>query len=165
MTSLDGPGNIREDPRFTNPYGPEGDIGIEDDDLHLAPASPCIDARDNTDVPADSPDLDADGDTRESLPFDTDGYARRMDDFDTPDSGIGTLPIVDIGAHEYWTACNKNGVPDAVGIADATSTDCNANHIPQECEFIGGRTVSRRESPTNAKPLSVAISRSTTALT
>ncbi len=33
--------------------------------------------------------------------------------------------------------CNNNGAADAQDIADGTSLDCNANTIPDECEFPG----------------------------
>jgi hypothetical protein len=78
-TTLDwGPGNIDADPLFVDPG--EGDY-------HLAPGSPCIDAGCNCGVPADVTDLDGEG--------------RFFDDPDTPDSGSGWPPVVDMGAYEF----------------------------------------------------------------
>ena len=54
----------------------------------LSPGSPCIDAGDNTAVPAD-------------ITTDLDGNPRFVDDPDTVDSGMGDPPIVDMGAYEF----------------------------------------------------------------
>ena len=99
--SLGGVGNIGDDPLFVDGDGPDGVFGTEDDDLRVSPGSPCIDAGDNDAVPADYFDLDNDGDTDERLPYDLDGHARFVDDPDTPDSGQGLPPIVDMGAYEF----------------------------------------------------------------
>ena len=70
-------GNIDDDPMFVDPDGADGDPATwEDNDLHLSPGSPCIDAGDDWFVPADVADLDGDGDTDEPLPFDLDGNPR-----------------------------------------------------------------------------------------
>jgi len=73
-----GTGNIDADPLFVDP---------DNGDLHLQPGSPCIDAADNTAVPQD-------------LTTDLDGNPRFLDVPETPDTGNGTLPIVDMGAYE-----------------------------------------------------------------
>ena len=73
----------------------------EDNDFRLASESPCIDAADNTAVPADLDDLDDDGDVDEPTPFDLDGNPRFVDDPATDDTGNGTPPIVDMGAYEF----------------------------------------------------------------
>ena len=96
-----GIGNIDVDPLFIDPDGPDNIPGTEDDDLRLAAGSPSIDAGDNTAVPSDIYDLDGDGDTTEPLPFDLAGVDRFFDDPATADTGNGTAPIVDMGAHEY----------------------------------------------------------------
>jgi len=80
-------------------------------DLHLRPGSPCIDAADNTAVPADEDDLDNDGDVDEPLPSDLHGLPRFADDPDAPDSGVGSPPIVDMGAYELQAGA-------AIGSAD-----------------------------------------------
>ena len=69
--------------------------------LQLSPGSPCIDAGNNFAVPPDTADIDEDGDTTEPIPLDIAGYARFLDDPNTADSGMGTPPIVDMGAYEY----------------------------------------------------------------
>jgi len=60
-------------------------------DYHLLPTSPCIDAGDNWAVPADTTDLDGDGNTTEPIPFDLDGNPRIVGD------------AVDMGAYELLT--------------------------------------------------------------
>jgi len=99
-------GNISADPLFraANP-GPDCIWGTTDDvlgDLRLEADSPCLDAANNARVPADSDDLDDDGDLGEPLPFDLAGWARFFDDPDTIDTGAGTPPIVDMGAYEFF---------------------------------------------------------------
>ena len=89
--ALGGTGNIGDDPLLADPDGPDDVLGTPDDDLHLSPSSPCIDAGDNTAVPID-------------VTTDLDGNPRFVDDPTTPDTGQGTPPIVDMGAYEYQTA-------------------------------------------------------------
>ncbi|UCG15617.1 MAG: hypothetical protein JSV19_10015, partial [Phycisphaerales bacterium] len=107
--SLGGTGNLGDDPLFVRSPDDGGDgwgVGGNDDygDLHLLPGSPCIDAGDNAAVPADTTDLDEDGDTDEPVPFDLDGDVRFMDDPGTSDTGDGVPPIVDMGAYEFLPA-------------------------------------------------------------
>jgi hypothetical protein len=102
-----GVGNIIADPRFVNPLGPDGIAGTEDDDLRLLADSPCIDAGNTVALPADTLDLDNDGDTAEPLPLDLLGNRRALDTPATPDTGVPPPPpapphaIVDMGAMEY----------------------------------------------------------------
>ncbi len=97
-----GEGNIDADPLFVDPDGPDDDPETwEDNDCRLAASSPCIDAADSGAVPADTLDLDGDGDVDEPIPFDLDGRPRFVDDPETYDTGVGTPPIVDMGAYEY----------------------------------------------------------------
>ena len=71
-----GPGNIDADPCFVDPNGPDGDPNTwEDNDYHLSPNSPCIDAGD--------PNGDYAGQT------DIDGQDR-------------TNGVVDMGSDEVW---------------------------------------------------------------
>ena len=87
---VDDGGNIDADPLFVSAV-----------DLRLQKgASPCIDAGDNTAPLSDNADLDGDGDNMEILPFDFGKVARFTDDTGTADTGNGTAPIIDMGAHE-----------------------------------------------------------------
>ena len=105
-----GVGNISAAPAF---------VGAND--YRLSAGSPCIDAGDNGAVPS-------------FITADLDGFLRFEDDPDTPDTGQGSPPIVDLGAYEYWPDCNGNGVPDRDDLASLTSYDCNDSGIPDECE-------------------------------
>jgi hypothetical protein len=67
-------------------------------DLRLGPMSLCIDAGDNDSVPADSADLDNDGNTVEPTPWDLDSRPRFADG-DCNDSNV-----VDMGAYEFGWA-------------------------------------------------------------
>ena len=95
-----GTGNIEADPEFVDPDGADDIVGTLDDDLRLQPTSPAIDAGDNGALPADTLDLDEDGDIDEPLPLDLDGYPRCVDVTGIPDTGVGPGPIVDMGASE-----------------------------------------------------------------
>ena len=81
--------NLAVDPQFADVNG------------RLGPLSPCIDAGDNTLVPADILDLDGDSNTSEPVPFDLDGRARFYDSPTVTDTGVGPAPICDIGAYEW----------------------------------------------------------------
>lgn len=74
-----GRGNIDGDPLFIDP---------DADNYRLQPGSPCIDAAANDAL-------------RENIPFDLDGRRRLFDDPDTPDTGYGARPIVDMGPYEF----------------------------------------------------------------
>jgi len=79
------------------------DITYQIRDYHLDGGSPCIDAADNTAVPADSADLDGDGDLAERTPLDLGGDPRFVNDLDTEDTGVAAddyPEIVDMGAYE-----------------------------------------------------------------
>ncbi|MHC4065907.1 MAG: choice-of-anchor Q domain-containing protein [Planctomycetota bacterium] len=103
-----GIGNTGDNPLFLDAHGPDGIVGSLDDDLRLLPGSPCIDAGDNTAVPLDITDLDANGDISERLPLDLAGDPRFVDDPATDDTGVpdasGYLTLVDMGAYEYQGA-------------------------------------------------------------
>jgi hypothetical protein len=76
-----GAGNIGDDPGFVDPDWP----GL---DFRLSPGSPCIDAGDNTAVPA-------------GITTDLDGKPRFVGDPLTPDTGAGDCPSVDMGTYEF----------------------------------------------------------------
>jgi hypothetical protein len=71
-----GTGNINLDPKFA------------DSDGRLSAGSPCIDAGNNSAVPI-------------GITTDLDGNPRFVDILATPDTGLGTPPIVDMGAYEF----------------------------------------------------------------
>ncbi len=120
---LGGAGNIALDPLFVDADGADNLAGTLDDLPSLAPSSPCIDAGDNAAVFDGSVAL-----------FDFDGLPRFTDDPTVADTGIGTAPIVDMGAYERQPDCNNNGIPDAAEIAAGSSADCAMDGVPDECE-------------------------------
>jgi hypothetical protein len=89
---IDGGGNLDDDPLFADADGSDDIPGTIDDNLRLRWASPAIDKGSNDALPADTFDLDGDGDTDEPIPFDLDGNSRIHN---------GT---VDMGAYEAHAA-------------------------------------------------------------
>jgi predicted outer membrane repeat protein len=95
--------NLSGDPLFVripDPGDRDWETPADNDygDLRLRSGSPAIDAGDNT------ADLDAGlpgSETIADVATDLAGGTRRVDDPDTPDTGVGTAPIVDIGAYEH----------------------------------------------------------------
>jgi len=91
-----GEGNIDLDPCFVETgFWDSNGIWI-DGDYHLLPASPCIDAASNIAIPSDKYDIDRDGNTAETLPWDAEGEAR-IDDGDNDGNSV-----VDMGAYEFF---------------------------------------------------------------
>ncbi|MCP3904887.1 MAG: right-handed parallel beta-helix repeat-containing protein [Planctomycetes bacterium] len=135
---FDGAGNIDTDPLF-----------VGGGDYHLGFGSPCIDAGDNGAVPA-------------GTTLDLDGNDRFTDDPCTSDSGLGSPPIVDMGALEVsgpfslgdedldgvidacdncpmdhnpgQADCDGDNIGDLCAILQGLSGDCNENGIPDECD-------------------------------
>jgi len=101
-----GTGNISSDPSFVNPLGPDATAGTADDDFHLQPGSPCIDAGSNTAFPA-------------NVFTDLAGNRRFDDDPAVPDTGNGTAPIIDIGAYER--VFRPWAVPDSATVLHGTT--------------------------------------------
>jgi predicted outer membrane repeat protein len=116
-----GPGNIDADPLFADP---------NNGDLHLLAGSPCIDAGANALVPPDYADLDGDGDMGEFTPLDLDYEGRFFDDPNTPDTGCGGPPIVDMGAYEFGGTGPQPCVGDFDGDGDVDLADL--------AELLGG---------------------------
>jgi hypothetical protein len=85
------PGCIDVDPLVADAAGADGIPGTIDDDVRLSNVSPCIDAGDNARIPA-------------WVAADLDDHGRRFDDPQTPDSGAGSPPIVDMGAYEFGSS-------------------------------------------------------------
>ena len=89
------------DPRF---------IDAANGDYRLASGSPAIDAGNNADVYVDNwLDIDEDGVFDEEME-DLDGNPRRHDDAGVVDTGLGTAPIVDLGAYERQTDSGAPGI-------------------------------------------------------
>ena len=86
-----GSGNIDADPMFFDALNPDPNLR----DYHLRPGSPCIDAGDNTALPADTADLDNDGNTAEPIPYDLDEHPRIVD------GDCNSTEVVDMGAYEF----------------------------------------------------------------
>ena len=93
-----GDGNIDADPGFVDPQ--QGNYRLE-------PASPCLDAGDNTAVP-------------KGIDTDLDGNPRFVDDPVTKDTGNGEPPIVDMGAYEFQPVLCPWDLDDSgdVGVKD-----------------------------------------------
>ncbi len=120
-----GQGNINANPLFVDPVA---------GNFRLQPGSPARNAGNNSALPADTEDLDGDGNTTEPISLDLGGIPRIADG------------IVDMGAFEclidpctgqcleVLVDCNGNGIPDACDITSGTSADCNGNFVPDECE-------------------------------
>jgi len=72
-------------------------------DFRLQAGSPCIDAAHNGFSPPDLADVDFDGNMGERAPLDLGGHRRFVDDPTVPDTGVGTAPLMDMGAHEVQT--------------------------------------------------------------
>ncbi len=103
-----GIGNIDADPLFIDP---------DNGDYRLSSGSPCIDAGDNTAVPED-------------ITTDLDGNPRFLDIPETPDTGNGTLPIVDMGAYEsLGGGCLAVTSQEVVCHADGTTFTVNVEGL------------------------------------
>ena len=140
-----GTGNSASDPLFVDAVGP-------DYDLRVLSGSPAIDAGSNTAVPADTLDLDNDGNTAEAIPFDFDGRARFIQDRLSADTGAGAPPLVDMGAFEFARDCNSNGVADDNDLTLLAATDCNSNDIPDSCDINPNGPVAMQDCNNNSLP-------------
>jgi parallel beta-helix repeat protein len=110
LDTYTGSGNVGDDPLFVrdpnagddgwgdDPCTPGVDEGRNDDygDLRLSiPVSPCVDSGNDAALPADTADLNGDGNKSEPTPLDLDGNTRIVD-------GNGDLTsTVDMGAYEF----------------------------------------------------------------
>ncbi|MCG8405064.1 MAG: hypothetical protein MI923_07705 [Phycisphaerales bacterium] len=133
---LGGIGNVGDDPLFVDADGMDDLLGTEDDDLRLSSGSPCIDAGDSGALLADAPDLDNDGDTTESTPFDLSELRRTVDDPETNDTGGGDCPIVDMGAHEFDAFVDFDGDTVDNG-CDNCPFNVNIKQLDSDADGVG----------------------------
>jgi len=118
---VDGGGNIAADPLF---------VDTADGDLHLQPGSPALDAGDLTRLPADSLDLDGDGNILEPIPYDFDGNPRVMGG------------QVDMGAYEYQEQVELPApVLDTISPASTTAGSGDVNLSLTGSGFVSASTV------------------------
>lgn len=87
-------------PYFIDPNGADNVFGTPDDNYHVEEGSPTIDAGTASFLAGDPCDMDGDGITAESTPFDFDLDLRAFDDLGMRDGGEGSPPP-DIGADEF----------------------------------------------------------------
>jgi hypothetical protein len=165
--ALGGVGNSGENPRFINANGADGLIGTPDDDVRVQSGSPCIDAGDNSAVPADTDDLDSDGDTAEPLPRDFKGELRFADEPTVADNGNGTAPIVDIGAHEIPRDTDGDGSTDAhdncPSQANADQADSDGDGVGDACDTGGSGTDNDGDGVADASDNCASVSNPTQA--
>lgn len=137
-----GEGNCNWDPLFVDADGADNLPGTEDDNLQLSPRSACIDAGDNTAVPADTADLDADDDTTEPTSWDFEGNLRFIDDLHTNDTGNGIPPIVDMEAFEFSQPPGLGEIlyvdADANGANDGTSWSSAITCLQEALKIAAG---------------------------
>jgi hypothetical protein len=121
-------GNINSDPLFVYPAGPDGNPETwQDNDYRLADGSPCMEAGDNSALPADAGDLDKDGNTTEPIPLDLDGVIRV---YDGDTNGTAT---VDMGPYEYGAttpSCTTPGTPTANAPTNVVPTEADLSWSP-----------------------------------
>ena len=115
----DGGENRDADPLLVNasdPAGADGLFGTEDDGLQVQVGSPVLDAGDTAALPADTFDMDGDGDTTEPLPLDLSGAERVIDN----DADASTPAVVDLGAYE---AAEGTQLPVELADFEATASE------------------------------------------
>ncbi len=95
--------NINQDPLFVDPDGADGVLGTADDDVRLGAGSPAMNAGSNSLLPADTTDLDRDGNATEAIPLDLDSYPRVVNG------------AVDMGAYE------RQNPPPALNVGSSNS--------------------------------------------
>ncbi|RMF83152.1 MAG: right-handed parallel beta-helix repeat-containing protein, partial [Planctomycetota bacterium] len=100
------PGSTQADPLFVLPPIMSSSGFYTPGDAHVQGGSPTIDAGENASAPSGLTDLD--------------GSPRLFDDPNTPDTGSGAAPLVDMGAYEFGAAAPCPGDVDGDGDVDLT---------------------------------------------
>ncbi|MCA9310575.1 MAG: hypothetical protein KDA21_05165, partial [Phycisphaerales bacterium] len=125
------PTNFCGSANLIDPLGPDGYAGTGDvEDIRLLAGSSAIDAGDTNRVLDDVLDVDDDPLTTDPIPLDLGVIARFQDDLGTADTGVThalypSLPIVDIGAHEFAGVTPAGQTGDADGDGDVDFADLN----------------------------------------
>jgi hypothetical protein len=105
-----GAGNLRTDPEFVDPLGPDGIAGTLDDDLRLAVGSPCIDRANDAFLP-------------HLATVDLAGRPRAFDALDCGEGGV-----LDIGAYENQIPAGTTNhcvaAPSSLGVPAALAGPC-----------------------------------------
>ncbi|HWL92574.1 MAG TPA: thrombospondin type 3 repeat-containing protein [Phycisphaerae bacterium] len=119
-----GGGNKDANPLFVDADGADNLTGTSDDDLRLLSMSPAVDAGNNTLVPT-------------GVTIDRDGGLRYTNDIFTPDTGVGTPPIVDMGAYELVDG-DGDTVPDIVDncvqVANTNQANADGDSAGDACD-------------------------------
>lgn len=138
--TLGGTANSGLNPLLIDPDGPNNVVGDGDDDLRIGAGSPAIDSGDNARVP-----------TGQTL--DLAGLIRFRNDPTMPNTGSGTPPIVDHGAHEFAPACPADLTGDGlVNQADLAALLSCYNQAGNDCGDANG------DGQTNQADLALLLS-------
>ena len=115
-----GNNNIDLNPNFIDADGPDNIPGTDDDDFRLRAGSPAIDAGVST-----------------SVHTDLDGNVRPVDDPATPDTGLGFPEVADMGAYEYDTDSDGDGVLDGSDVCPGhdDTLDNDSDGLPNGCDI------------------------------
>ena len=143
---------LNSDPAFVSPAT---------GDLHLLPSSPAIDAGDNT---VASPALPG---------TDLDGITRKLDFIDVADTGLGTAPIVDMGAYEFdgiapdliATKTNNVGGVAALGTPFNWTITVRNRGYSSAANFANTQVILRDNLPGTGATYGTPIVQNTTSLT
>jgi hypothetical protein len=129
IASFAGNGNISSNPSFVNPNGADQVLGTADDDFQLRSDSSCTDTGLTDALPADTADLDDDGDTDEATPLDYMGEARLAG---------AAVPVVDIGAYEFSGDSTGGGPTDPADLNLDGDVDLSDFQTFQLCFMTSG---------------------------
>jgi hypothetical protein len=125
---LGGTNNNGTNPQFIDLDGANNVAGDGDDNIILQRTSPLIDSGRNADVSATA------------LGSDLAGLPRLLENAAVVNTGTGTAPIIDRGAHENSGCvndCDSDGACDDLEILSNPALDCNMNGVLDQCEVRG----------------------------